>query len=88
MMVFLPCFVIPCEQTAFEVTVQQGATQLLKRVYGRRENLKVWAFGAGRQGPTGEGGGTLWYAKTKKMKEEEEAEEEEEKVPDKIMIRS
>lgn len=35
-------------EVPFSVTVSQGATKKFTRVYGRRSNLKVWGFAAGR----------------------------------------
>ena len=32
-------------ETQFRVVVQQDDRQLLDRMYGARDNLKVWAFG-------------------------------------------
>ena len=35
-------------EVPFSVTVSQGSTKKFTRVYGRRSNLKVWGFAAGR----------------------------------------
>jgi hypothetical protein len=44
-------------QSPFNITITDSTGKLIfDRPYGYRENLKVWAFAAGRNGPDGKGG--------------------------------